>query len=592
MSNHLPVFLGRPNKLGCPWHGLVEGATLTLPNSDTKTWQAITGHGGCDVVRLPTPPSVSTTEEEEAQGMEWRNYALVTGGNRVFYGKALGAGHWIYLPGQGNAYHMRIVSTSTCNGTASGGSIGMTLGIKRLRQDGTTETERTISVGLTGIGQYQWGGADVTLQATLEAQSETGTSVLLKLTRASSHILAACGWLELTLTGDAKETISASLAIWRSRLQTAWTEYDYSATLSGPFYPGGYYTCASDRLYEHHYVIGGHYVGETLKEVRLKRIDHDVRSVVESGGTLEDDETWTRHLVAYLDDVEVCRTGVEFVAEATRETTAPATTVTFAVAGTWTWADGATEDMGLSIGNWNLYGGCYTPGSSSGGSDDATAYSAVLSADDYYHLKTPGLTNVQICGSSCANADPELPVVWAYAAAEGLASARYLGPGLVMFYGRMGPVGSPGNFESNRLMWRGQSISISAISFAYRADVLLLRAAGQPVTNAVAVRSGGIKETTSTTGTGTLTLAAVSGYSRFSDVYSVGQIVAYLIVTTLNGSYAFEWGTGTVGSGNTLTRNATLTRLANAGYSTSGAELDLVNASTVYCTALDMIGYV
>jgi len=35
----------------------------------------------------------------------------------------------------------------------------------------------------------------------------------------------------------------------------------------------------------------------------------------------------------------------------------------------------------------------------------------------------------------------------------------------------------------------------------------------------------GIKETTSTTGTGTLTLAAVTGFPRFASVFSVGELV-------------------------------------------------------------------
>ena len=64
-----------------------------------------------------------------------------------------------------------------------------------------------------------------------------------------------------------------------------------------------------------------------------------------------------------------------------------------------------------------------------------------------------------------------------------------------------------------------------------------------------------IQETSTTTGTGALTLAgAVSGYRTFNAAFANGNVVFYTIDDTLGN---WEVGYGTVGSG-TLTRDAVL----------------------------------
>ena len=61
-----------------------------------------------------------------------------------------------------------------------------------------------------------------------------------------------------------------------------------------------------------------------------------------------------------------------------------------------------------------------------------------------------------------------------------------------------------------------------------------------------------VKATTTTSGTGGLTLAAVSGFPEFSDLFTVGEIVAYSI---LNGNgEPIEEGIGSYSAADTLTR--------------------------------------
>lgn len=60
----------------------------------------------------------------------------------------------------------------------------------------------------------------------------------------------------------------------------------------------------------------------------------------------------------------------------------------------------------------------------------------------------------------------------------------------------------------------------------------------------------GVYETTTTSGTGTITLSAVTGRPRFSDA-GVGAVVPYAIKDGNN----WEWGMGTVSASNTLARS-------------------------------------
>jgi len=91
-----------------------------------------------------------------------------------------------------------------------------------------------------------------------------------------------------------------------------------------------------------------------------------------------------------------------------------------------------------------------------------------------------------------------------------------------------------------------------------------------------------VRETSTTSGTGALTLAgAVSGFRRFSDVCSVGDVVYYVIV---DGS-SWEVGVGTYSATNTLTRTTILSS-SNSGsavsFSSSSKDV-ILTAAAAYC---------
>lgn len=96
---------------------------------------------------------------------------------------------------------------------------------------------------------------------------------------------------------------------------------------------------------------------------------------------------------------------------------------------------------------------------------------------------------------------------------------------------------------------------------------------------ATSTRKNLVKEATATTGTGTLTLTALTGWARFADAYTVGQVVPYAIENGTNK----EVGLGTVGASNTLARTTVLATLVGGVYDdTSPTAITLAGESTIF----------
>lgn len=93
----------------------------------------------------------------------------------------------------------------------------------------------------------------------------------------------------------------------------------------------------------------------------------------------------------------------------------------------------------------------------------------------------------------------------------------------------------------------------------------------------------GIKETTTTTGIGTLSLSAVTGFSRFSNVFPVGTSVLYSLLDS--SGQILESGIGTVAAGNTLSRDKISATLQSGTYNDlTPTAVSLTGTTTVICT--------
>ena len=90
--------------------------------------------------------------------------------------------------------------------------------------------------------------------------------------------------------------------------------------------------------------------------------------------------------------------------------------------------------------------------------------------------------------------------------------------------------------------------------------------------------NNGVRETTATAGTGTVTLTAVTGFARFSDGFSNGSSASYAISDGNN----WEWGVGTVGAGNTLARTTITGSLVAGTFTTGGTAITLSGSAVVF----------
>lgn len=92
--------------------------------------------------------------------------------------------------------------------------------------------------------------------------------------------------------------------------------------------------------------------------------------------------------------------------------------------------------------------------------------------------------------------------------------------------------------------------------------------------------ANGVKETTATTGTGTITLSAVTGFARFASAFAVGDLVSY----SIRDGNDWEWGLGSVGASNTLSRDVCTAKFASGTYENMPAtKLSLSGSAEVYC---------
>jgi hypothetical protein len=91
----------------------------------------------------------------------------------------------------------------------------------------------------------------------------------------------------------------------------------------------------------------------------------------------------------------------------------------------------------------------------------------------------------------------------------------------------------------------------------------------------------GIRESTATTGTGSLTLVEEAGFVRISEAFTAGDLVSYLI-TSGNDR---EWGIGTLEGGGTFARTFVSASLVSGTFSRANTPITLAGTSYIVCTA-------
>jgi hypothetical protein len=155
-------------------------------------------------------------------------------------------------------------------------------------------------------------------------------------------------------------------------------------------------------------------------------------------------------------------------------------------------------------------------------------------------------------------------------------------------------------FNPLGIIHRGQWITPSMVTLERPEDAFIFKAANNPVTAAFTFKQSGIKATTSTTGTGNLTVTNLAGFDNFSDHFTNGIAVPYLLVAPVSGSSGdgpndqdYEIGVGTWFSGQIIRPASAKIKRNGSSWYYYAAPLNLPGPSaTLYSVDNDYIGYV
>ncbi len=226
MTDALSLKLGKPTALrGNPFHGLVKGGQLTLPNAATMPYPQPVGEhwqrGSTALIKHPNAPGITRTPEEQAEdaaaGLQWWDRAILSGNQ--LYGKELPG--WIYIDPNGDRW---LVTTTLSTAHLNGGTCSVTL--SRFGVLGGAPESYTYSVTVPNMGQ-----ATPTISGTTGTRvqryhsSPTGSAAVFEVavefrgSDARWWIWRPVGWVEMTLSGLGS-ACSAAVIIRKNRAET------------------------------------------------------------------------------------------------------------------------------------------------------------------------------------------------------------------------------------------------------------------------------------------------------------------------------------------------------------------------------------
>lgn len=226
MDDHAIKF-GRHGVMGCPWHGLVEGGQLALPNGASMSYPQPTGYawqcGAAALIAHPGAPEVvrdtAAQAADAAAGRQWRNKAVLAGLAQL-HGVDIGQGSWIYIDPAGDRW---LVSTTLHGATATATTATITL--KRFGVLGGAPLEVVHSVTLPDMGQAtpDIGKPLSALEISAYHTSPTGSGALFMIgwryPSATAYDLRPVGWLEVLISGPGA-ACSITVEVRKTREQT------------------------------------------------------------------------------------------------------------------------------------------------------------------------------------------------------------------------------------------------------------------------------------------------------------------------------------------------------------------------------------
>jgi len=194
--------LNEIERFGDPWHGLVKGGVIELPNSGTKALAGETPvSGDCFLVQVPGQPAVTTSAEDAAEGMTWTNYGLLYGSQHILYGVALNELSWLYIAPDETVWRVQYAN----------GSGDLTFTRFGLLGEDPAAVAQTISLSGVDTG-YFTRCLDLTATGNKALIGSAVESVYYTPSRAAANILGGVFLIEISGTPPAASATFATLA--------------------------------------------------------------------------------------------------------------------------------------------------------------------------------------------------------------------------------------------------------------------------------------------------------------------------------------------------------------------------------------------
>lgn len=242
MTDTLSLNLGKPSALrGNPYHGLVRGGQITLPNGSARPYPQPVGEhwqrGSTALIKHPNAPGITRTPEQQAEdtaaGLQWWGRAILSG--KQLYGKELPG--WIYIDPNGDRW---LVTTTLSSAHLSGGVCTVTLA--RFGVLGGEPLTHSYDVTVPNMGQSSPVISGTTgTRVQRYHSSPTGSAAVFEVAVEYSQGYElfwrwrAVGWVEMALSGTGAECVIA-VVVRKTRAQTLGARIDEAAALTADNY--------------------------------------------------------------------------------------------------------------------------------------------------------------------------------------------------------------------------------------------------------------------------------------------------------------------------------------------------------------------
>lgn len=216
---------GRVVRFGCPWHGVVQGGSLTTTEGGVShAWSTQPDAGDAWLFAKPGLASQTTPAGQQALGMEWRNQATVSGWwERQVYGQPLpgGSKSWVAaIDGVTYAVHANLaISLGMLSGnvvlrplTIPGGTVvykSVSVTVPNWRGSNASTVWDVVSISPDGCTVYigLWG--TVGGGSTITYSQASGLRGIAKLTNAGVDSYVPPGaWMKIALTSGPNAALS------------------------------------------------------------------------------------------------------------------------------------------------------------------------------------------------------------------------------------------------------------------------------------------------------------------------------------------------------------------------------------------------